>query len=359
MSELDDNLVTRVAKLANIVGATLEKEEVEVSKTEETPKAFYEGGLNKIFYGAPGTGKSYEVSQRYSNFKRITFHPDYTYFDFIGGLKPAQVEGNNGEKTFNYIFSPGPFARILAEAYNKPSQHIGLIIEEINRANTAAVFGDVFQLLDRDDTGKSKYPITNEELKSFLNEEVGGYTHEEIVIPSNLSLIATMNSSDQGVYVMDAAFKRRWEFEYLPINYTHSDFDELKVAGFDMKWKDFAITINNYLADIIDEEDKLIGQRFLSGQEIRNKDKVASKLLIYLWDDVVRYNRDYLFRESKQFSKLVEMFNRGGVEIFVPKLAEQLKNLKEENAISNKVLDAEEINPINEPELIEEVSQND
>ncbi|MGB7474365.1 AAA family ATPase [Trichococcus sp.] len=284
---------------------------------------FLTGAINKIYYGAPGTGKSYKVSQEYPQYKRITFHPEYTYFDFVGGLKPQEVtEGS--EKRIAYPFVPGPFAETLVSAFKNPEDNVGLIIEEINRANTAAVFGDIFQLLDRDSSGWSQYSITNPDLLNFIKAEVQDFQDEEITIPSNFSLIATMNSSDQGVYIMDAAFKRRWEFEYLPITFESSDFDDVCISGFNIPWKEFGLTLNNFLSSIIHEEDKLIGQRFISISDMQNIDKVASKLLIYLWDNVLRYKRDSVFIETTQFSKVVESFKENGTAIFVPELKNQL-----------------------------------
>ncbi len=308
------------------------------------------GAINKIFYGAPGTGKSYEVTQQYPNFKHVTFHPEYTYFDFIGGLRPVQDDYTG---KISYEFVSGPFTDALIEALLDNKNHHGLIIEEINRANTAAVFGDIFQLLDRNEDGQSEYKIVNKDLQKYI-EKVFEVHFEEIYLPSNFSLIATMNSADQGVYVMDSAFKRRWQFEYVPIVFDSLDFKDVKIAGFNILWKDFGKKLNIHLTNIGVEEDKLIGQRFISISDMNNSDKVASKLLIYLWDDVVRYKRKELFREVKTFSNLITSYKKIGVKIFVPALAEELENHLKDTSTTYLIDDIKE----NLPKVAEEDVSN-
>lgn len=295
-----------------------ESSEVQSFKIETNLK----GGKNKIYYGAPGTGKSYKVDREYPNYKRVTFHPEYTYYDFIGGLRPTQDERNGNIK---YEFVPGPFTDSLINAIFDNNNFHGIIIEELNRANTAAVFGDIFQLLDRDDDGKSKYSITNKEISDYIKKTKGVYI-KEIIIPSNFSIIATMNSADQGVNVLDSAFKRRWQFEYTPINFNAPDLEDVIIAGFNVPWIKFGKILNNYLSENGIDEDRLIGQRFITKKEIEDKDLVASKLLIYLWDDVFRYNRKVIFKEHNIFSNLIEDYKNNGIDCFVSKLADQFKN---------------------------------
>lgn len=284
-----------------------------------------DGGINKIFYGAPGTGKSYKVNENFPDYNRITFHPEITYFDFIGGLRPIQ---NDNTGSINYDFVSGPFVDTLISALNSPEKSHGLIIEELNRANTAAVFGDIFQLLDRDDTGLSKYPILNKDISKYICEKTG-YDIDKIRIPSNMSIIATMNSADQGVYVLDSAFKRRWEFEYLPIDFSNNELSDVKIAGFDITWQTLGEELNNHLTEILNiNEDKLIGQRFLTKNEMQNIDIVSSKLLMYLWDDVVRYNREQVFVESNSFAKLIALFKSKGLDCFVPGITSRVKEVK-------------------------------
>ena len=197
---------------------------------------------NRIIFGAPGTGKSHklEVDSRLfeTNFERVTFHPNYSYAQFVGTYKPVQDE-NSADIVYEYV--PGPFMRIYVKALNNPNDNFLLLIEEINRANVASVFGDVFQLLDRKN-GISEYPVaTTEDIKKYLIKELKCFKKKDSIgnesiksfdefsdddikkcmymcVPSNMYIWATMNSADQGVFPMDTAFKRRWEFEYLSVN---------------------------------------------------------------------------------------------------------------------------------------------
>lgn len=300
-------------------------------------------GENVILYGTPGTGKSYEINRRYPNNQiRVTFHPEYTYHDFVGSYKPVPVyketsstlkERDNslfdkGEPLIDYRFSPGPFTIALARALSKPKELHTLIIEEINRANAPSVFGDLFQLLDRDENGNSIYPVANPEIAAYLRKEssivenlkdkgVDIENTDEIIIPNNLNIVATMNSADQGVFVMDSAFKRRWNFEYLPIDLENAEHkDELvPYNGQFVRWKDFVEAINKCLSEHEINEDKHIGPYFMKKGEPSNQDLVASKLLIYLWDDVVRHKRNKLFKGVKTFSELVKKY-KAGLDIF-------------------------------------------
>lgn len=306
-----DSLFKKATELLNV---TLEEKNVSYSELDLS--TFLTGGINKIYYGAPGTGKSWKVNQDYPDYDRITFHPEYSYFDFIGGIKP--------NKEANFEFIPGPFSEALKDAFNTPDKKVGLIVEEVNRANTAAVFGDIFQLLDRDDNGKSEYTIKHNELKEYLQKT----THkkiDQIFIPSNFSLIATMNSSDQGVFVLDSAFKRRWEFEYMPIDFNSCSYKDKVIVGFDITWEQFSIELNAFLINNDIPEDKLIGPFFLKESDLSNKNKISSKLLSYLWDDVVRYNRESLFTEKGQFSKVINAY-MNNQNIFVSDLTNSLNS---------------------------------
>lgn len=261
------------------------------------------GGTNRIFYGAPGTGKSYRVHGEMSvgAEKIVTvFHPDTQHNDFVGALKPTMDKGN----VITYRFRPGPFTHALIQAIAHPDRKVCLIIEEINRASAAAVFGELFQLLDRNPDGESTYSInaTDPDMLGYINTELGtmGFAPvERLHIPANLTLLATMNSSDQAVMPLDTAFKRRWSFEYLPIDFSKPEIPQTKIVlttqsgKYAVKWPVFAQIINKTLVESDIAEDRLIGPFFLSEKELetseRAKAALGSKLFIYLWDDVLRH----------------------------------------------------------------------
>jgi len=261
-------------------------------------------GTNKVLYGAPGTGKSHKIDSLIKNagYVRTVFHPDYMYSDFIGSLKPStETDGN-----ISYSFRPGPFTDILIAAFKDPQHHYFLVIEELNRAAAASVFGDIFQLLDRSNVsaskGRSKYTITisDPELTRHF-ESIIPYValNNELYLPSNLSLLATMNSSDQAVMPLDTAFKRRWEFEYLPLNFDGSCalgsivlFDTKK-NELTITWSKFAQEINQKLKNLSSPipEDRLLGPWFVTSEELANSPDtvLTGKLFSYLWDDVLRH----------------------------------------------------------------------
>jgi hypothetical protein len=325
---IDFSHVTNNANYSlEIVNETAEENQYDISRV----------GTNKIVYGAPGVGKSYSLGKESM---RVTFHPEYTYFDFVGGLKPCKNE--NGE--ISYDFVPGPFLRILKKAYDHPDEMHTLVIEEINRANTAAVFGDIFQLLDRDENGWSEYSIYNEEILEYLNSgREESQKIKEVKIPGNLNLFATMNSADQGVFVMDSAFKRRWEFEYIGISFSNIPHAQkhLTYAGYKITWANFANTINEYLSSVLKvNEDKLIGPYFIKENELQDNKKIAHKLLIYLWDDVVRHQRNELFNDMySTFSAVSNAFISGQERIFVEELDQMLYDKRD---VSGGISDIDE-----------------
>lgn len=273
--------------------------------------------FNRILFGAPGTGKSDKLKKEVegfvspTNYERVTFYPDYTYSQFVGAYKPITDGGE-----IKYKFVLGPFGRILREAYAKPEENFVLVIEEINRAKAAAVFGDVFQLLDREQNGESTYDIQiSDEFKKEL-----GIEHNRIKLPNNLYIWATMNSADQGVFPLDSAFKRRWSFEYINV-----DNDKNKIADWTIKikdqiykWDDLRCAINKVLSTNFGvNEDKLLGAFFLKQNEL-NKDSFKSKVLMYLFEDVVRTRRsDFFYAEQyNKFSAICEKFDNEGLAVF-------------------------------------------
>lgn len=282
---------------------------------------------NLIYFGAPGTGKSFNLNQDKKilledyeeNYERVTFHPDYSYANFVGTYKPVPVEDS-----ITYKYVPGPFMRILKKALENPSQPFLLIIEEINRANVAATFGDVFQLLDRDKNHESQYPIDiSEEAKAYINID-------KIKLPSNLFLWCTMNSADQGVFMMDTAFKRRWDFKYFSINHNEELIKDTNVNlnNINVNWNTLRKAINDELLSYKINEDKCLGPFFAfneyMNQEIPEdifKDIFKSKIIMYLFEDAARSKRNDLFSGAKTdnyvtYSQICEAFDEKGIEIF-------------------------------------------
>lgn len=269
---------------------------------QELSRDRVESGINKIYYGAPGTGKSYRIDKETNDAHtiRTVFHPDTQYSDFIGSLKPTMINGD-----ISYDFRPGSFTNAIIHAVKNPSEECTLIIEEINRAAAAAAFGEIFQLLDRTVNRESKYPIdiSDPDWFGYLNNQTDNFfSNGKLYIPSNLTLLATMNSSDQAVMPLDTAFKRRWRFEYLPLDYDNAADGTLPlpletptgdIEIKHVKWSDFAKTVNEALAEDHIPEDKLLGHRFLDDSEL-NEDGASAlkgKLFMYLWDDVLRHGQ--------------------------------------------------------------------
>lgn len=393
---------------------------------------------NRILFGAPGTGKSFTFNKEAKELladggyeERVTFHPDYSYANFVGTYKPVMVSGDAGsisgvgkdvisvllDKTktaqekydllyekfkddgltrlpillglytdevfktrkqdgtdavgdnsvernhgkalrpyvalptdvktkeeIAYEYVPGPFMRVLAKALKSamsgnPKPHL-LIIEEINRANVAAVFGDVFQLLDRASTNASEYEIaTTNEMRVYLAKELGVEKSavETIKIPDNMFLWATMNSADQGVFPMDTAFKRRWDFTYLGIDDSEKDLiGKTVILGtgntrHKVEWNKLRKAINNFLAKEKINEDKQLGPYFIArnivvpeeGTEIDNERFIRtfkSKVIMYLFEDAAKQKRSKLFEgcfgNSSRYSEICREFEKKGIGIF-------------------------------------------
>lgn len=316
---------------------------------------------NRILFGAPGTGKSYTLNREQAEllkdggeFERVTFYPDYSYAHFVGTYKP--VSNESGEISYEYV--PGPFMRTYVAAMksaktNNPKPYL-LIIEEINRANVAGVFGDVFQLLDRNAKNISEYPIqTSEDMRKYLSKELGGDStlYTEIKIPNNMFIWATMNSADQGVYPMDTAFKRRWNFTYLGINDNEEGISEKKVSlgtgvyKRNVKWNELRKAIN---VDLLEEckvnEDKLLGPYFISKNCLENNKKFVevfkSKIIMYLFDDAAKHKRSIIFsgcETNNIYSEICKEFDEKGVFIFSEKVQEKFPNKIELNEDSKNM----------------------
>lgn len=273
-----------------------------------------------IFYGAPGTGKSSKLNKKAevfgNNIERVTFHPSLTYGAFVGSFKPYSKDG---KITYKYI--AGVFIRHLVKALKNENENYLLIIEEINRANTAAVFGDMFQLLDRDENGESEYKISiSDELKEHLDKEsVKNLKNNKLYLPSNLYIWATMNNADQGVMPLDTAFKRRWDFEYMPLD---ADSEDKKLSEIEEKWNELRKNINKKLLSLGINEDKMLGFYFLNGKALENEDNylkaLQNKVLMYLYEDVLRHCRTKIFANST-FANISQMNIKDIEKLFINK----------------------------------------
>jgi len=280
-----------------------------------------ESVMQQILFGAPGTGKSFKVNEAVQNQEvfRTTFHPDYDYAQFVGAYKPKK----EGEK-ITYSFVPQVFAKAYATAWKQylqrdsrdsigasPLQNdsgkdiqVYLVIEEINRGNCAQIFGDIFQLLDRDGEGFSQYSIDadcdfadwleNDEagLKSVWDKYKDLVGEGKLKLPPNLNILATMNTSDQSLFPMDSAFKRRFDWEYVPINYDHSEAGFIiEIGDSKYKWLDFLKKVNADIYDATQSEDKQMGEFFIKPKSDDLKiafNEFRSKVLFYLWDSVYK-----------------------------------------------------------------------
>lgn len=300
---------------------------------------------NKIFYGVPGCGKSYHIQHKIlgtTPYIRTTFYQDYSNTDFVGQILPKVVKGENGEKdTVEYIFNPGPFTLALIQAISNPEDKVALVIEEINRGNAPAIFGDIFQLLDRDDDSISEYGIKNVGMIDYLNSyefTVGGekkrYHFDEIKIPGNLDIYATMNTSDQNVYTLDTAFTRRWAKEHIPNEFNGHKIQGMYIPGMsNYTWGEFVEAVNeqirNNLESLQVNEDKQVGAFFVKEKDLLEKPAdsteqkakmFAYKVLEYLWADVSKLDHSIIFNPRyTTFEALVKDFAKG-VVVFNDKL---------------------------------------
>lgn len=259
--------------------------------------------LQTIFYGAPGTGKSYKVKSEKlagvpeENIFRTTFHPDYDYASFVGCYKPTKEDDK-----ITYSFIPQVFTKAYIKAWEETKQEnpqpVYLVIEEINRGNCAQIFGDIFQLLDRNKNGYSEYPIDiDEDLKNYLVQQLGadseGIKDGKLCLPPNLNLLATMNTSDQSLFPMDSAFKRRWDWEFVPIRYSATEAKddkdnfhtfEIEIGDKKYKWTDFLEKVNAKILSVTDSEDKQMGEYFI--KKSVDEKTFINKVMYYLWSEV-------------------------------------------------------------------------
>ena len=345
-------------------------------------------GFNKIFYGIPGCGKSYKIDAMLnhkpefvdeaiknkivkkadeSDIIRTTFYLDYSNSDFIGQIYPCveKVEVNNEDGPVDYksIVTykriPGPFTKALLRAYqhliDEDNSQVYLIIEEINRGNAAAIFGDTFQLLDRKN-GDSEYPINNEFIESYLRENLenienlpSNYNLERIMIPHNLTIFATMNTSDQNVFPLDTAFKRRWNRERITNDWENvGHIKEMYVPYTDITWETFAKTINEEMIsqsikkDAPISEDKQMGAYFANEDMLTDgpmeKDDVKlsnfeNNILDYLYNDVTKFDHSILF--EKQLNSIDNIYER--INLYINAINETGAEQAESKCVFNKV----------------------
>jgi hypothetical protein len=287
---------------------------------------------NKIFYGAPGTGKSHKLNDIYDKYpknqrERITFHPDFDYASFVGGYKPITDEHD----VIKYQYVPQAFAKIYVDAWKgfAEGKNFILAIEEINRGNCAEIFGDIFQLLDRN----SEYTVTpSDELRKYLLKafhEHGGANAPGLVdglkLPDNLKIYATMNTSDQSLFPMDSAFKRRWDWEYVPICYEEKtpEGKENKSYNFKVylednrffKWNDFISVVNKEKIEDNDNlgMDKSVGNYFIkpNGDDKITLEAFINKVLFYLWNDVFKDEQDSIFEHNEVYERFFPIRDQG------------------------------------------------
>jgi R1.llaJI len=220
--------------------------------------------------------------------ERIVFHPDYNYSDFVGQILPKIKE----DSSVSYEFVPGPFTNLVRKAYDDPTKKYFLIIEELNRGNAPAIFGDIFQLLDRNKDGSSEYEITNNDVAQI----VYGDKNHKVSIPSNMSIICTMNTSDQNVFTLDTAFQRRWHMKLIENKFRGENGKQIaktKILDTDVTWGHFVTSINDIILSknirITSSEDKRLGTNFIGDDDLKyveNKEEQNSrfpeKVLKYL-----------------------------------------------------------------------------
>ncbi len=291
------------------------------------------GGYNIILYGVPGAGKSWTIAHEYcahaDYMERLVFHPDYMYSDFIGQILPVVRD-----ERVQYEFMPGPFTKLLKRAYEDPDNMYYLVIEEINRGNAPAIFGEVFQLLDRSTEeegdyppGTSEYAITNANIAGAVYGEEG----HEVRIPSNVTIIGTMNTSDQNVFALDTAFQRRFAMRLIPNSFENHPFAEECILDTTVSWKMFGKAINEEILrknQVTSSEDKRLGAYFIEGADLvwhmeedtepgfspawilaRHKNvRFGEKVLKYLWDDVFHYDRQEIF-DTKSYASLEHLLD--------------------------------------------------
>lgn len=334
--------------------------------------------IQTIYFGSPGTGKSFHIKNyilsdvKEENIFRTTFHPDSDYASFVGTYKPVIKDDS-----ISYEFEPQVFTEAYIKAWQHPEEHFYLVIEEINRGNCAQIFGDLFQLLDRKN-GVSEYPVkADAALAKYLIEELRdraseGIENGKLKLPANLNIIATMNTSDQSLFPMDSAFKRRWEWKYIPtiapadkerklaLNFKENkeggDKKTIDAGNYSYSWKGFLNAINIRITKATHSDDKQLGFWFVKAENEDNNISVStfvSKVIFYLWNDIFKdfgpkdtnpFTVDINgSKEIMPFSSFFEINSDGQIVENIGVLHTFMQNLKIEPEIKKEIIEAQNI----------------
>ena len=335
--------------------------------------------LQQIFYGAPGTGKSHTINeiteqQPKENVFRTTFHPDSDYSTFVGCYKPTMTakpvrnvagdvvrkDGKEvAEKSITYSFVPQSFTKAYLRAW-QTTEPVYLVIEEINRGNCAQIFGDLFQLLDRKCDGFSEYPIkADNDLATYIAENLSASTRtdipdsvrsgEELSLPANLYIWATMNTSDQSLFPIDSAFKRRWDWKYVPID-TKKERWSINADGASYDWSDFLEKINAKIESATSSEDKMLGFYFCKAEnDVITAERFVNKVVFYLWNDVFKdYGFDDAVFNDKNNKKITfRMFYKADGKVDEAIVKEFLDNLGVNIKDNEEIIEIDDIDETN------------
>lgn len=376
-SKISDSYISEISKMKSVFDIIKQRNEIiydcdkiETKTNFQSESSYTLNFSQTIYYGVPGSGKSHEIDEITKGLSeeqkmRVVFHPEYTNADFVGQILPSL---NEDAGKIDYKFKPGPFTKILRRAYLNPSKKYFLIIEEINRGNAAAIFGDLFQLLDRISesssgekignnsygTGWSSYFVSNDSINAYIREYADSSIYSDVEkyvvipdenkkkdkisekystvkienltftantgirLPPNLSILATMNTSDQNVFTLDNAFQRRWDMVLVKNEFKPESENQqkAKIAGSNVSWEDFHKKINAEISKVSIENnlssmvDKRLGCWFVKAIEKQNnvfeikKDDFENKILKYLWDDAFKFNREF-FEPVENFEELL------------------------------------------------------